>query len=81
MPASSKTCVGFASVEVVAVAEVHSYVSSSPSGSSEPSLENWTVSGAGPESLSDARPATGERLPLAYSIRYRPESGLMPQPA
>src|SRR3954454_8684584 len=45
-------------------AKAHSEVGVSPSGSSEPSLENLTVSGVTPESLSDEAFATGVREPL-----------------
>ena len=65
MPAAVKVCVGLASVEVCPSPKSHENVSSSPSASSEPSLENATVSGAGPESLSDVARATGVRVPLA----------------
>ena len=81
-PAAVYVCVGFGSVDVgVPSPKSHRYVSASPSGSLEPVAENCTVSAGWPESLSALAFAFGVRLPLAYSIRYRPESGLMPAPA
>ena len=65
VPAAVNVCVGLASVDVDPSPKSHAKVRSSPSASSEPSLENATVSGAGPESLSDVARATGVRVPLA----------------
>ena len=65
VPAAVNVCVGLASADVVPSPKSHANVSSSPSASSEPSLLNWTVSGAGPESLSAVARATGVRVPLA----------------
>ena len=56
---------GLAAVESVVplLSKSHAYVSGVPSGSLEPSLENWTVSGAGPLSGVAVACATGRRSP------------------
>src|SRR5918995_1938502 len=66
VPGFWNVCVGVApETAAVPSSKSHEYVRSSPSASSEPSLENVTCRGAGPESLSALATATGVRVPLA----------------
>ena len=71
-------CVGLGSTEcAVPSPKSQSYVIESPgSGSFEPTLEKFTVSGTGPSVLSVLSTAIGERVPLTYCHLYMPASGL-----
>ena len=65
LPAVVYVYVGLMAVESVvpSPSKSHAYVSGVPSGSSEPSAENLTVSGAGPDVLSAVALTIGERAP------------------
>src|SRR3954462_6164314 len=52
-------------------------IASLGSGVFEPVLEKVTVSGSAPSLLSAVATATGGRVPLTYSHRYRPASALV----
>ena len=73
-------CVGLGSTESTEPlpSKSHSKRIESPgSGSFEPALEKFTVSGTGPSVRDAVSTATGARCPLTYSQRIIPASGLM----
>ena len=75
LPGSVKVCVGFGSADVGAVAEVPLVRELVAVGVVRARAGELTVSGAGPGPGPRVAFATGDRAPLAKSIRYRPESG------
>ena len=62
-------CCGAGPVPTLPSPKSHSKVIGSPSGSLEPVLENWTVSGASPEVGVPDATATGGVFPAVYRIR------------
>ena len=71
---------GLGSIESIVPSPSKSHanvIESAGSGSFVPSLENWTVNGAGPSVGSASSTTTGERVPLTYANLVIAASGLM----